>query len=253
MIFFKIIFDKIYFIKYNKAIRYEVAKESRPRRHLLQLRPRGARLSLSRESTHRERHPRRKGQFLLLRPVQAAAQRTPQYGRHRGRLCVRQTNSTEITAQKALDRRNDVCKELQKLYLKYKDKGLEILGFPCNQFAGQEPGSNAQVQEFCRLNYGVTFQIFAKGDVRGENAQPLFQYLTEQQGFQGFDPAHPYTEMLTKALKENFPSYLEGDSIKWNFTKFLVDREGNVVTRFEPTTAMSEVEAGVAACLKTAP
>ncbi len=144
-------------------------------------------------------------------------------------------------------------KELQELYLKYKDKGLEILGFPCNQFAGQEPGSNAQVQEFCRLNYGVTFQIFAKGDVRGENAQPLFQYLTEQQGFQGFDPAHPYTEMLTKALKENFPSYLEGDSIKWNFTKFLVDREGNVVARFEPTTAMSEVEAGVAACLKTAP
>ncbi|WP_277346109.1 glutathione peroxidase [Selenomonas bovis] len=142
---------------------------------------------------------------------------------------------------------------MQKLYLKYKDKGLEILGFPCNQFAGQEPGSNAQVQEFCRLNYGVTFQIFAKGDVRGENAQPLFQYLTEQQGFQGFDPAHPYTEMLTKALKENFPSYLEGDSIKWNFTKFLVDREGNVVARFEPTTAMSEVEAGVAACLKTAP
>lgn len=91
------------------------------------------------------------------------------------------------------------------------------------------------MQEFCRLNYGVTFQIFAKGDVRGENAQPLFQYLTEQQGFQGFDPAHPYTEMLTKALKENFPSYLEGDSIKWNFTKFLVNREGAVVARFEPT------------------
>ena len=69
-------------------------------------------------------------------------------------------------------------KELQDLYMKYKGQGLEILGFPCNQFAGQEPGSNNGVQEFCRLNYGVTFQIFAKGDVHGENAQPLFQYLT---------------------------------------------------------------------------
>ena len=94
---------------------------------------------------------------------------------------------------------------------------------------------------------------FQKLEVNGEGESPLFAYLKEKQGFQGFDPAHPYTEMLTKALKENFPSYLEGDSIKWNFTKFLVDREGNVVARFEPTTAMSEVEAGVAACLKTAP
>lgn len=126
-------------------------------------------------------------------------------------------------------------KELQELYLKYKDKGLEILSFPCNQFAGQEPGSNAQVQEFCRLNYGVTFQIFEKGDVRGETAQPLFKYLIEQQGFKGFDQDHPIAAKLTEALQQNFPEYLEGDSIKWNFTKFLVDRAGNVVARFEPT------------------
>ena len=82
-------------------------------------------------------------------------------------------------------------KELQDLYLQYKEAGLEILGFPSNQFAEQEPGSNDEVQEFCRLNYGVTFPLFAKGDVRGENAQPLFQYLTRQQGFAGFDEGHP--------------------------------------------------------------
>lgn len=126
-------------------------------------------------------------------------------------------------------------KELQDLYMKYKGQGLEILGFPCNQFAGQEPGSNNEVQEFCRLNYGVTFQIFEKGDVRGETAQPLFKYLIEQQGFKGFDQDHPIAAKLTEALQQNFPEYLEGDSIKWNFTKFLVDREGNVVARFEPT------------------
>ena len=125
--------------------------------------------------------------------------------------------------------------------MKYKERGLEILGFPCNQFAEQEPGSNDEVQQFCRLNYGVTFQIFEKGDVRGESAQPLFQYLTKEKGFRGFDPAHPLSEVLTKALQDNFPEYLEGDSIKWNFTKFLVDREGNVIERFEPTTAPSDM------------
>ncbi len=126
--------------------------------------------------------------------------------------------------------------ELQELYLKYKDAGLEILGFPSNQFAAQEPGSNDEVQQFCRLNYGVTFPLFAKGDVRGETAQPLFQYLTAQKGFKGFDPAHPAAERLMAALQKNFPDYLPGDSIKWNFTKFLINREGEVADRYEPTT-----------------
>ncbi|MBR1397092.1 MAG: glutathione peroxidase [Selenomonadaceae bacterium] len=125
---------------------------------------------------------------------------------------------------------------LQKLYDQYKDKGLEILGFPCNQFAEQTPGTNEEVQNFCRLNYGVTFTIFEKGDVRGETANPLFKYLVEQQGFGGFNTLHPTAAPLMKALEENFPEYLEGDDIKWNFTKFLVDRKGNVVARFEPTT-----------------
>ncbi|SHF11370.1 glutathione peroxidase [Schwartzia succinivorans] len=136
-------------------------------------------------------------------------------------------------------------KELQDLYMKYKDKGLEILGFPCNQFAEQDPGTNEEVQQFCRLNYGVTFQIFEKGDVRDETAQPLFKYLVSQKGFEGFDANHPITEKLVAALKENFPHFLEGDDIKWNFTKFLVDREGNVVARFEPTTVPSAIAADI--------
>ena len=121
-------------------------------------------------------------------------------------------------------------KELQELYLKYKDKGLEILGFPCNQFASQAPGSDDDIHEFCRSRYDVTFRQFSKIDVNGDNESPLYTFL--------------------KSQKKNG---LTGSDIKWNFTKFLVDREGNVVARFEPTTAMSEVEAGVAACLKAAP
>lgn len=131
--------------------------------------------------------------------------------------------------------------ELQKLYEQYKDKGLEILGFPCNQFAEQDPGTADEIQDFCRVNYGVTFQIFEKGDVHGETAQPLFKYLTEQKGFKGFDMNHPIAPVLVEALKANFPEFLEGDGIKWNFTKFLIDRQGNVVERFEPTTVPSAI------------
>ena len=136
-------------------------------------------------------------------------------------------------------------KDLQELHMKYKDQGLVILGFPSNQFAEQEPGTNDEVQEFCRLNYGVTFQLFEKGDVRGENAQPLFVYLTEQQGFKGFDESHPVAKPLQEALAKNFPEYLPGDSIKWNFTKFLSDRSGNAVARFEPTTLPSAMAADI--------
>ena len=138
---------------------------------------------------------------------------------------------------------------LQKLYLAYKDKGLEILGFPCNQFAAQDPGNNEEIQQFCRYNYGVTFQIFEKGDVRGETAQPLFQYLTKEKGFEGFDKEHPNAAILEDFLKKNFPEYLEGDGIKWNFTKFLIDREGNVVKRFEPTKEPAAIAADIEALL----
>ena len=136
-------------------------------------------------------------------------------------------------------------KDLQDLYLKYQDKGLEILGFPCNQFAEQDPGTADEIQTFCRRNYGVTFQIFEKGDVRGKNAQPLFKYLTEQKSFQGFDKDNPLAEKLTEALQNNFPEYLEGDGIKWNFTKFLIDREGKVVARFEPTKNPADISTDI--------
>jgi glutathione peroxidase len=109
-------------------------------------------------------------------------------------------------------------KGLQELYETYKDKGLEILAFPCNQFLGQEPGTNEEIKEFCERNYGVTFPLFAKIDVNGPNAHPLYQYLTKEA-----------------------PGFLTG-AIKWNFTKFLVDREGNVVKRFAPATKPEELK-----------
>jgi glutathione peroxidase len=108
-------------------------------------------------------------------------------------------------------------KELQELYEKYKDKGFVVLGFPTNQFGHQEPGSNSAIAEFCQINYGVTFPMFAKIDVKGTDAHPLFQYLTtEARGF------------LTK-------------TIKWNFTKFLIDRQGQVVRRYAPKTVPSKI------------
>lgn len=134
---------------------------------------------------------------------------------------------------------------LEKLYEKYKDQGLEILGFPCNQFAEQEPGDNQAVKNFCQANYGVSFQIFEKTDVRGETAHPLFNYLTEEKPFEGFNMKHPIGETLYNALKTNMPTYLEGDSVKWNFTKFLVDRDGNVSERFEPTSEPLEMEEAI--------
>lgn len=101
---------------------------------------------------------------------------------------------------------------LQQLYETYRDQGLEILGFPCNQFGGQDPGSDEEISQFCSKNYGVSFQMFSKVNVKGENAHPLFQYLTKE----------------TKGILNN--------EIKWNFTKFLVDRDGNVIDRFPPQT-----------------
>lgn len=126
--------------------------------------------------------------------------------------------------------------DLEKIYEKYNSKGLEILGFPCNQFAEQEPGNNNEVKKFCEINYGVTFPLFEKIDVRGASAHPLFKYLSEAVPFKGLDLNHPSGKILNSFLEEKFPEYLIGNSIKWNFTKFLIDKEGNIVGRFEPTT-----------------
>ena len=93
---------------------------------------------------------------------------------------------------------------LEKLYTTYKDRGFAVLGFPCNQFAEQDPASNGEIQEFCRLNYGVTFPMFQKGDVRGETAQPLFKYLVKEKGFKGLDMDHPNAQNLLNFIKKNW-------------------------------------------------
>lgn len=136
----------------------------------------------------------------------------------------------------------DQYEGLEALNQKYKDKGLCVLGFPSDNFAGQEPDDDENIAKNCQLNFGVTFELFKKGDVRGENAVELFKFLTAKQGFKGFDEAHPLSSKLEETLKNNFPEILEGDGVKWNFTKFVVDKNGEVVARFEPTAPMSEVE-----------
>lgn len=123
--------------------------------------------------------------------------------------------------------------DLQKLYEKYNSRGFEILGFPCNQFAEQEPGNNDEVKKFCEINYGVTFPIFEKVEVRGKNIHPIFKYLTEKAAFEGFDKVGEKGKGLYTFINEKFPELLEGDSIKWNFTKFLIDKEGNIIRRYE--------------------
>ncbi|GAB1763806.1 glutathione peroxidase [Priestia megaterium] len=110
-------------------------------------------------------------------------------------------------------------KDLQALYEEEKENGLTVLGFPCNQFGGQEPGSSNDIEQFCELNYGVSFPMFAKVDVKGEHAHPLFAYLTEQA-----------------------PGLLGSKAIKWNFTKFLVNRQGEVVKRYAPQTAPKDIQ-----------
>ena len=137
---------------------------------------------------------------------------------------------------------------LEKLYKDYKDKGLVILGFPSNQFLAQEPGSNDEISSFCRVNFGVTFPLFSKIDVRGENADPLFKYLTEAAPFKGFEMDKEMGKKIYGVVKENYPENLEGNGVKWNFTKFLVSRDGGV-TRFEPTVTPEELEDVIKAAL----
>jgi glutathione peroxidase len=130
---------------------------------------------------------------------------------------------------------------LEKLYKEYKDKGLEILGFPCNQFAAQDPGSDAEIQNFCKLNFGVTFQMFSKIAVRGEEAHPLYKYLTETAPYEGIDDKTEAGNFLLGYIKEHYPEFLKDNSIKWNFTKFLIDKKGNLVKRFESPIEPSDI------------
>lgn len=117
-------------------------------------------------------------------------------------------------------------KGLQEVYDKFKDRGFEVLGFPSNQFAGQEPGESEDIAEFCEINYGVTFPMYEKVDVKGDEAHPLFKYLSKEA-----------------------PGVLGSKSVKWNFTKFLVDQEGRVLKRFAPSTTPDQIEADIAKLL----
>ena len=139
-------------------------------------------------------------------------------------------------------------KDLEDMYEKYHEKGLEIVDVPCNQFAGQTPGTDEEIHQFCTLKYNTQFPQMKKSDVNGENAIPLFRYLKSQKGFEGFGKG-PAALMMGAMLKKIDKDYKNNPEIKWNFTKFVVDRSGNVVARFEPTADMKKVDACVASLL----
>lgn len=132
-------------------------------------------------------------------------------------------------------------KALEALYEKYKAEGFSILDFPCNQFGQQAPGSAAEIHEFCTSNFDVHFPQFAKIDVNGSHEIALFSYLKREQGFRGFGIG-TMAEAMDKMLKKQDALYASNSDIKWNFTKFLVSREGKVIARFEPTDDMDMVE-----------
>lgn len=138
-------------------------------------------------------------------------------------------------------------KDLQEIYDELKDKGFDILDFPCNQFADQAPGTDDEIHTFCTGRFGITFPQFAKVDVNGENADPLWKYITSNTKFEGFDG--PAKLMLSPIVKKMDKDYKNNGNIKWNFTKFLVDKEGNIVARFEPTKDMKEVREAIVALL----
>lgn len=137
---------------------------------------------------------------------------------------------------------------LEAMYKDLKEEGLEILDFPCNQFANQTPGDADEIHEFCTLKFGADFPQFAKIDVNGETADPLFAFLATEKPFEGFGKGVK-NAALKKFSDMNNKEFGDKAYIKWNFTKFLVDREGNVIERFEPTTDMNAVRAAVEAAL----
>lgn len=133
--------------------------------------------------------------------------------------------------------------DLQELHEQLGDKGLAILDFPCNQFAGQAPGTEEEIHTFCTGRFGITFPQFAKIDVIGEDAHPLFKWLSDNTKFEGFDG--PMGLLLRAAVKKMDKDYKNNGKVKWNFTKFLIGRDGEIIARFEPTASASDVRAAV--------
>lgn len=136
---------------------------------------------------------------------------------------------------------------LETLYKKYKDQGLEILDFPCNQFLAQAPGTNEEIVNFCQLKYGVTFKTFSKIAINGESADPLYKYLKEEAPI---DLDNNQMDAFRNKLESHYGQTFIEKEIQWNFTKFLIDQEGNVVTRFAPTYNPEDIDEKLAELLK---
>ena len=139
--------------------------------------------------------------------------------------------------------------ELEALYKSYKDRGLEILDFPCNQFGNQAPGTEEEIHSFCQLNFGTEFPQFKKIEVNGENEAPLYTFLKSQKGFMGFDINHKIGALLHDMMSKADPDYASKPDIKWNFTKFLINQQGEVVARYEPTHDIKLIEEDIAKLL----
>ena len=133
---------------------------------------------------------------------------------------------------------------IEELYKKYHDKGLEILDIPCNQFGNQAPGSDEEIHSFCSLHYNTTFEQMKKADVNGKDELPLFTFLKSKKTFTGFGDSD-MAKKMDQLLKSIDPNYENNSDIKWNFTKFLVDKNGEVVSRYEPTFDVNEIEKNI--------
>lgn len=140
--------------------------------------------------------------------------------------------------------------DLDSLYDEFSGRGFTILDFPCNQFGGQAPESDEEIEQFCTLRFNTKFPRFKKIDVNGENEIPLYTWLKSQKGFAGFDENHKLTAILEDMFSKADPDYAQKPDIKWNFTKFLIDSEGNVVKRFEPTATKEVIAPEVEKLLK---
>ena len=139
--------------------------------------------------------------------------------------------------------------DLERLYATYQAQGLIVLDFPCNQFGGQAPGAYNEIHSFCSDRFGITFPQFSKITVNGMGEAPLYTYLKKQAPFKGFDTTTDIGKFLDEKFRKDNPNYAKDPSIKWNFTKFLIDREGHVIDRFEPSDDMQKVETGIKAAL----
>ncbi len=140
--------------------------------------------------------------------------------------------------------------DLDELYDKYAERGFEILDFPCNQFGSQAPGSDEEIHNFCTLRYDTKFPRFKKIDVNGENALPLYSWLKEYGDIKRFDKKHPFMSLIVMLMEKVNKNHRQDNDIRWNFTKFLIDREGNVVSRFEPTANKEVLDPAIKELLK---